>query len=97
MRGYKDYYDGKYYGMGCIHFHECPICYKCMGPAGMYVRCDNCIAYKCNHTEKQREMMIKRENFAITIPKGVDPKIDEAFENLLKKARELEESRKESS
>jgi len=42
-------------------------------------------------------MMIKRENFAITIPKGVDPKIDEAFENLLKKARELEESRKESS
>jgi hypothetical protein len=83
MRGYKDPIDHKYYGMRCASFHQCPICYKCMGPAGAFVKCDNCIAYKCHHTERDRELMIRRENFAITV---TDPDIIAAFKALGKKA-----------
>lgn len=79
---YKDPFDKKYYTT-CVDFHQCPICYKCMGPVGKYIKCDHCWINDCRHNEKQREMMIKRENFAITVQPG-DPDMDEAFANLKK-------------
>lgn len=53
---------------GCSMYDPCPICFKCKVKAShLYQRCVECPVEFCGHSEKQRAMMIRRENFAITV------------------------------
>lgn len=49
----------------CPRYQPCPICYKCMVKAShLYLKCQSCPIPICGHTEKERELMIRRENFS---------------------------------
>ncbi|WP_422661693.1 hypothetical protein ACK8P5_26590 (plasmid) [Paenibacillus sp. EC2-1] len=63
---------------GCSMYDPCPICFKCKAKAShLYVRCFDCPVEFCGHSEKQRAMLIRRENFAITVSKETERKIAE--------------------
>lgn len=67
--GYKDPFT-KRLVVDCLSYAPCPICDRC-DVAGTFVKCDRCIASgprveRCRHDDKTRNMIIRRENFAIT-------------------------------
>lgn len=52
----------------CVRYDPCPICYKCRQKAShLFLRCQDCGVPRCIHTEAERALMIKRENFAINM------------------------------
>ena len=54
----------------CPRYNPCPICSKCMNKAShLYVACQICNIPICSHTYKNREDMIKRDNFIHKISK----------------------------
>ena len=68
---------------GCSMYEPCPLCFNCMVKAThLYDRCHHCPVQWCAHSHKQRAMMIRRENFSIT----VSPETGEALKALAQKA-----------
>lgn len=64
----KAMYANKEASNGCSMYDPCPICFKCKAKAShLYERCVSCPVEFCGHSEKQRAMLIRRENFAITV------------------------------
>lgn len=58
----------------CGWFVPCPICNKCMERADiLYEKCRKCIYVydRCNHKEKDRNLMIKRKNFSLKFSQEV--------------------------
>ena len=54
----------------CPRYDPCPICDKCRNKAShLYVACQTCNIPICSHTYKNREDMIKRDNFVHLVPK----------------------------
>lgn len=54
----------------CPRYDPCPICDKCRAKAShLYKSCENCKIPICSHTYADRDMMIKRKNFEILVPK----------------------------
>ena len=52
----------------CPRYDPCPICDKCRAKAShLYKACETCNIPICSHTYADREKMIKRNNFAITV------------------------------
>lgn len=67
---------------GCDLYHPCPICYSCMNKAAhLYSRCANCEVPHDNHDNKKRNMLIRRENFAITPSEETAKKLKEWTDN----------------
>jgi len=55
--------------VNCNMYKPCPICNKCQIKAShLYIQCQDCNVPLCIHTEKQRAMMIRRENFELKDP-----------------------------
>lgn len=51
--------------VNCPRYSPCPICFKCMVKAShLFVKCQRCEIPICHHTERDRELMIRRENFS---------------------------------
>jgi hypothetical protein len=68
---------------GCTMYEPCPICFKCQNKAShLYIRCESCPLDFCGHNHKQRSLIIKRENFAVTVT-------DETGEEFLKLSENL--------
>ena len=56
----------------CPRYDPCPICDKCRNKAShLYVACQTCKIPICSHTYADREKMIKRKNFEITVEEDV--------------------------
>ncbi len=56
----------------CPRYNPCPLCDKCMNKAShLYDSCRECKIPICSHTYKDREMMIKRENFTIFVSEDI--------------------------
>jgi len=56
-------------GEMCPRYLPCPICRKCGNKAShLFEKCALCGIPLCIHTDKQKNMMIKRRNFALLIP-----------------------------
>ena len=52
----------------CPRYDPCPICDKCRAKAShLYKACETCNIPICSHTYADREKMIKRNNFTITV------------------------------
>lgn len=54
----------------CSWYSRCPLCYKCMNVAEhLYRRCKRCgfSQDRCNHRDKQKNKMILRKNFKLTL------------------------------
>lgn len=50
----------------CNLYSPCPICFKCQNKAShLYVRCQTCEIPICTHKYKDREFMIRRDNFRL--------------------------------
>ncbi len=65
-RCHKDIMSGKY-DVDCVHFVECPLCYKCRRDvAGWSSKCDHCMARGCQHDERHyRVTLTKRQRIEI--------------------------------
>ena len=51
--------------MRCPRYDPCPICYKCRNRAAhLFVKCQICRIPADAHTERDRNFMIRRENFS---------------------------------
>ena len=62
----------------CPRYDPCPICDKCRAKAShLYVACQTCQIPICAHTYQDREKMIKRKNFIITVPENIMQTIKE--------------------
>lgn len=56
----------------CSLYEPCPICNKCLHKAShLYVRCETCKIPICTHKYKDREFMIRRDNFKLNVPNEV--------------------------
>lgn len=64
----------------CKMYSPCPICSKCVNKAShLYVKCQTCQIPICVHKHKDKEKMIKRRNFRITVKKGTIKKLIESI------------------
>lgn len=54
------YKDGKYEGIQCPHYTPCPIDYRCEIKNSKYEWCDKCKVQTCDHSTKQKNMLIKK-------------------------------------
>ena len=62
----------------CSLYDPCPICSKCQNKAShLYVRCETCKIPICTHKYKDRQFMIRRENFKLNVPKEVKEHLKE--------------------
>lgn len=62
----------------CSMYNPCAICYKCQNKAShLYVRCQSCKIPICTHKYKDREFMIKRDNFRIEVTDEVKQELKE--------------------
>lgn len=53
--------NGKYLGIKCHLYNPCPICYRCTNYFPQkYQACRDCSLISCNHTTKQKNLLIKR-------------------------------------
>jgi len=60
-------------GMTCPRYQPCPICYRCDNKAShLFVKCQVCEIPYCTHTQREREFMIRRENFAAKLARRDD-------------------------
>jgi hypothetical protein len=65
-------------GEGCPRYQPCPICRKCGNKAShLFEKCGLCGIPLCLHTDKQKNMMIKRGNFSVIISKEAMDSLDE--------------------
>ena len=54
----------------CPRYDPCPICNKCLNKAShLYVKCAVCEIPICVHKYKDKEYMIRRNNFSINVSK----------------------------
>lgn len=61
----------------CIRYNPCPICDKCQSKAShLYVKCQLCEIPICTHKYKDRQYMIRRNNFKITASKETIDKLN---------------------
>lgn len=52
----------------CNLYDPCPLCDKCRNKAShLYVRCQTCEIPICVHTHKDKEKMLKRNNFSAKV------------------------------
>lgn len=69
----------------CPRYDPCPICDKCRNKAShLYVACQTCKIPICSHTYSDRDKMIKRKNFEITVTDEIMKKIKQIDSNLQK-------------
>ena len=62
----------------CIMYNPCPICHKCQNKAShLYVKCQTCKIPICTHKYKDREYMIRRNNFRIEVTDEVKKELKE--------------------
>lgn len=67
---------------GCIMYDPCPLCFNCMNKAAhLYERCANCEVPHDAHSYKNRTMLIRRENFAITVSDETGKKLADYMDN----------------
>ena len=67
---------------GCPMYEPCPICYKCqMKASHLYLQCQDCPLEFCGHDDKQRNLLIRKENFAIKLSEEAHQSIERAKEN----------------
>ncbi len=65
--------------VACSRYNPCPVCYRCMSKAShLFELCAECPIPFCVHDDRTRNMVIKRENFAI----NVSPEVGELFKKL---------------
>lgn len=80
---------------GCSMYDPCPLCFKCMNKAThLYIRCETCPLQFCGHSHKQRAMMIRRENFAISVSKETFEVIKAKADKVLRPNQENENAKK---
>lgn len=73
----------------CSRYRPCPIDGRCQVKAShLYHKCDECRVPFDNHNEKQRAMIIRRENFAIT-PRQLSVEALDSFRELTEPAGAL--------
>ncbi|MNQ36623.1 hypothetical protein D3C85_501470 [compost metagenome] len=73
---------------GCSMYDACPICFNCINKAAhLYARCQTCEVPHDGHTERNRAMLIRRDNFAITVTPETGKALVEFVEN---KKKEIE-------
>ena len=78
--------DGEPKSKTCPRYDPCPICDKCRAKAShLYKSCETCKIPICSHTYADREKMIKRKNFVIT----VEPEVMEEIKELDSKVYEM--------
>ena len=66
---------------GCSMYDPCPLCFNCINKAAhLYARCADCEVPHDAHTYKNRTMLIRRENFAITLSEESGKKLKEFIE-----------------
>ena len=69
-RNRDNYEEGEPKFKTCPRYDPCPICDKCRAKAShLYKACETCNIPICSHTYSDRENMIKRKNFTITVSK----------------------------
>lgn len=65
----RKFYEAEAQRLRCPRYHPCPICYKCLNKAShLYLKCQVCRIPPDGHKEKDREWMIRRENFSPKFP-----------------------------
>lgn len=70
---------------GCSMYEPCPICFSCMVKAThLYERCANCPVAFCGHNHQKRAMMIRRENFAVTVSPETGEKLKALADQVLR-------------
>lgn len=76
--------------VGCSRYDPCPICFKCRIKAShLFLKCEICQVPFDQHSEKDRNFMIRRENFAIK-QEQLGPDAIEAFRALSRKLESTE-------
>lgn len=59
-------------GEQCNKYDPCPICFKCrVKGSHIYDKCDKCVIPICVHSDKERNLLIKRENFTQQVGKAL--------------------------
>lgn len=77
--------------VSCDMYLPCPICFKCRVKAShLYLKCQRCEIPFCRHSEKDRNFMIRRDNFAIK-QSELGPDAIEGFRNLGRKAQAMDQ------
>ena len=67
----------------CPRYDPCPICNKCKNKAShLYVKCEVCQIPICVHKYKDKEFMIRRDNFKIPVSKETINKIKKVEEEV---------------
>jgi predicted amidophosphoribosyltransferase len=70
-------------GEMCPRYLPCPICRKCGNKAShLFEKCSLCGIPLCIHTDKQKNLMIKRKNFTLLIPKEAMEALDSMAEDV---------------
>lgn len=65
----------------CPRYDPCPICNKCLNKAShLYVKCAVCEIPICVHKYKDKEYMIRRDNFAINVSKDTMEEIKKGMD-----------------
>lgn len=63
---------------GCNRYLPCELCYKCLNKAShLYQKCQTCRIPICVHTEADRKLMLRKENFKIETSKEVNNILEE--------------------
>ena len=61
----------------CPRYLPCPICRKCCNKAShLFEKCAGCAIPLCIHSDRERNLMIKRRNFAFNISKDAMDALD---------------------
>lgn len=67
----------------CADFVKCPLCNKCRNVMDhLYDNCRRCgfSRYKCKHTHKEINLMIKRDNFRLRLSESAKGDIRQLME-----------------
>jgi len=77
-------------GEMCPRYLPCPICRKCGSKAShLFEKCTRCSIPLCVHTDKQKNMMIKRANFSLLINQDAMDALDEMAADVRKQHKQL--------
>lgn len=76
-RNKENFIENKECFMDCVRYNPCPICDKCQNKAShLYVKCQICQIPICTHKHKDRNFMIKRNNFKLKVSKETIEKLN---------------------
>lgn len=65
----RRFYEEEARRVRCPRYDPCPICYKCRQKAShLFIKCQICRIPVDGHRERDREFMIRRENFSPRLP-----------------------------